>query len=117
MGNSFINFTNHPKEKWDDTQRSAAEGYGEIIDLPFPPVRPEADEEDIRQLAAEYADQIKKLNPEAVLCQGEFTLCFAVVEELRKSRIPVMAACSERIVKETADSKVSVFHFVRFRQY
>ena len=111
MKKCFVNFTNHPKERWENSQIIAAEKYGEIIDLPFPSVRPEMDKDTIDQMATEYVNLIKEQDPDAVLCQGEFTLCFAVVEKLKESGIPVMAACSERIVEEQGDRKISEFHF------
>ena len=29
----FINLTNHPSDKWSESQRKAAEEYGEIVDI------------------------------------------------------------------------------------
>ncbi len=35
MDMNFINFTNHPSDKWMPMQRKAAECYGKIVDLAF----------------------------------------------------------------------------------
>ena len=32
----FINFSNHPSDRWDDKQKKASEQYGRIKDIPFP---------------------------------------------------------------------------------
>lgn len=116
MGN-FINFTNHPSDKWDDKQTEAAEIYGKIIDVPFPAVNPKASEEDIKQLAKQCIEQIIKLQPSCVLCQGEFTLSFYVVNKLKLKGIKVVSACSERNVVEQGEKKIAVFRFVQFREY
>lgn len=116
MGN-FINFTNHPSDKWDGKQTTAAEVYGQIIDVPFPAVNPKASEEEIEQLAQQCIEQIMKLQPSCVLCQGEFTLCFQVVNDLKQKGIKVVSACSERNVVEQGEKKIAFFCFVQFREY
>ena len=63
-----------------------------------------------------------KHNPAAVLCQGEMTLAFRVSNILISKKIPVLAACSKRIVTETIGVggetiKNAEFHFTRFRKY
>ncbi len=42
MANTFINLTNHPSTKWGADQLAAAKKYGNIVDIPFPAVDPEA---------------------------------------------------------------------------
>ena len=118
----LINHTNHNSNKWSAEQIAAAESYGKIIDLPFPEVPPNFSTEEVKQVVLENLQEILKLSPTVVLCQGEFSYTVAMVEELKKNQIPVMAATSERIVSEITDSdgstkKVSVFRFVRFRKY
>ena len=46
----FINHTNHPSARWSAAQRAAAEGYGEIVDLPFPDIAPDWDEAAVARL-------------------------------------------------------------------
>lgn len=114
---SFINFTNHPSDQWDSKQKKEAEKYGEIVDIPFPAVDPMGDEQYIERLGKELTDQIMKMNPKAVLCQGEFTLVYQVVQTLKKQGITVFAACSKRNVIEEKNKKIVTFDFVQFRQY
>ena len=113
----FVNFTNHPSRNWEKKQLEEAEKYGTITDLPFPAVDPAGDEAYIEALAKKYAEQIMGLHPQAVLCQGEFTLVYRVVTELKKRGILVLAACSERRVRESGNKKEVVFEFIRFRKF
>lgn len=114
----FVNFTNHPSQMWENTQKRAALNYGEsILDLPFPQVDPMADEMDLQNLAEEKASEILSLHPTAVLCQGEFGLCFSVVKRLQKAGVQVLYACSERKVREEGSIKTVQFDFVKFRRY
>ena len=113
----FVNFSNHPSSFWTEEQLAASRQYGDVLDLPFPAVPAEADEAEISALAEEYANKILAMNPSAVMCQGEFTLCFCVVRLLKEKNIPVLAACSERKTVEKDGKKLSEFTFVRYRMY
>lgn len=117
----FINYSNHPKCKWGEKQRAEASKYGEIIDIPFYQVPPTYDEQQVKQLATQEFEKIMAYDPDAVMCQGEFTLVYRLVNLLKNQGITVLSACSERIAEEqigenTVD-KVSVFKFERFREY
>lgn len=122
MKKIFLNHTNHPSDKWSSEQIAAAEIFGEIIDLPFPAIPPEFGKEEVVEKVAENLKKILSLEPAAVLCQGEFNYTFAMVNELKKNKIPVFAATSERmvssVVQEDGSSRsVSTFRFVKFRDY
>ena len=118
----FINHTNHPSARWSAAQRAAAEEYGGIVDLPFPDIAPEWDEAAVARLADEQAAQILAQAPAAVLCQGEFTYSYRLIQRLIGAGIPVLAACSRRESHETTDTaghttRTSIFAFARFRRY
>lgn len=118
----FVNCSNHPSAFWSEDQRKEAEKWGKIVDLPFPKVPAEADEEQVRLLAEDVSAKILALHPCAVLCQGEFTLTYAIVSSLMSKGIRVVSACSERDVKEEkmpdgSERKTAWFRFVRFRAY
>lgn len=123
MTNSiFVNFSNHPSARWSAEQLAAAEAYGRVIDEPFPAVPADMDEAGVARLADEAARRILAKKPAAVLCQGEFTLAFAVTERLKAAGVVVLAASSDRVIETEADEngetrKVSVFRFTRFRKY
>jgi hypothetical protein len=109
-------------KNWSEKQKNAAMQYGEIRDVPFPNVSPQADEEEVTEIAEKLVENILVLKPDCVMCQGEFTLTVKTVELLKKQGIKAVASCSERAVVETiledgATEKKSVFEFVKFRQY
>ena len=118
----FINFSNHDSSNWSETQIYAAMQWGNITDVRFPNVPAEATEEDIQRLSCQCVNQICAFQPEAVMCQGEFTLAFAVVTMLKKKGITVVSACSERkavesFLEDGSCKKSSIFEFVKFRKY
>ena len=96
----FINFSNHPYALWSAEQQAAAQRYGTVVDLAFPAIDPAADEAALDSLATVYADHILHLNPDAVLCQGECTFVYRVVQRLEAAGIPTLAACSRRKSQE-----------------
>ena len=111
----FINFSNHPYALWSAEQQAAAQRYGPVVDLAFPAIDPAADEAALDSLATVYADHILHLNPDAVLCQGECTFVYRVVQRLE-------AAGSRRKSQETtypdgSTLKRSIFAFAGFRRY
>ena len=87
----FINFSNHPHAQWSAEQTAAAQRYGTVVDLAFPAIDPAADEAALDSLATVYADHILHLNPDAVLCQGECTFVYRVVQRLEAAGIPTLA--------------------------
>ena len=120
--NVFINHTNHPSSRWEEGQRSAAEIYGTIVDVAFPVIPADGEEEEVRRLAEETAQTVLAYRPSAVLVQGEFSYSFALVRILKEAGIPTLSACSERHVTERTDEngetvRESRFAFRRFRSY
>lgn len=117
-GRDFINFSNHPSACWSEEQRAAAFLIGErIVDVPFPAVDPFASKEEIDEKGRIYAERIAAMRPAAVMCQGEFTLSCRVIHLLQEQGIRVLAACTERDVKEEDGKKISRFVFAQFREY
>lgn len=121
---NFINFSNHPSERWSEEQKQAAQELapdGVIVDVPFPQVAADADEAEIEELAEEYLDTIEKQSPAAVMCQGEFGLCYAMIRRLKEKGIRVVYSCTDRRaverITENGVEKVSIFQFVKFRNF
>jgi len=117
-----VNFSNHPSTQWAESQLVAARHYGEVLDLPFPDVDPHWDERDVLRLAEQYANEVLRLHPVAVMCQGEFSLCVAVIQLLQAKGVMVLCACSERNAEAYMNDDGSMgkrvsFAFVRFRKY
>ena len=113
----LINFTNHPSTQWSAEQKAAAQVYGKVIDLAFPAIDPATNEAVLDSLAT-----VLHLSPDAVLCQGECTFVYRVVQRLEAAGIPTLAACSRRKSQETTypDGSIlkrSIFAFAGFRRY
>ena len=117
MEKIFINFSNHPSNRWEEKQKKASEQYGRIEDIPFPMVSAQASKEEVSILARDYYNKIMEYHPAAVMCQGEFTLCFQLVELFKQAGIPVLAACSRRQVVEMDGKKIVEFKFSQYREY
>lgn len=119
---AFINCSNHTSSSWNQKQIEEAEKWGAIQDYQFPCVDADATEEEVRLMAERVIRDLIRLEPDAVMCQGEFTLTYNIVKGLKKMGIPVVSACSKRITEEEVQTdgstkKISYFRFVRFRQY
>lgn len=118
----FINLSNHPSGKWDEKQLAEAGRYGELRDMVFPGVPADSTETEVDEMADQLVEAVLQQKPDCVMCQGEFTLTYRIVERLKARGVLVVAACSERRVCEQVQAdgtveKISVFQFCRFRQY
>ena len=116
----FLNLSNHPSSAWSDEQLAAARQYGEVEDMEFPAIGPDADEAAIVALAEEYEKKIMDLAKNkhlTVHIMGEMTFTFCLVERLKRKGIDCVASTTNRQVEERDGQKVSTFQFVRFRNY
>ena len=116
----FLNLSNHPSSAWSDEQLAAARQYGEVKDMEFPAIGPDADEAAIVALAEEYEKKIMDLAKNkhlTVHIMGEMTFTFCLVERLKRKGIDCVASTTNRQVEERDGQKVSTFQFVRFRNY
>lgn len=118
----LINLSNHPVSKWSDEQLSAAQTqFGDVVDLPFPTVDPQVDEETISALADDFVSRVAELadnHSVSVHLMGEMTLTFILVSRLQQRNISCVASTTQRIVNELPDGGKEVkFQFVRFRKY
>ena len=118
----LINFTNHPSSLWDAVQtETARKEFGDIVDVTFPVISPDADEEDVGRLADEYVQKIKETAGDktfAVHLMGEMTFTFAMLKRFQNMNITCVASSTERKVVQLDDGeKIAQFKFVRFRRY
>ncbi|PLB85964.1 CRISPR-associated protein [Dysgonamonadaceae bacterium] len=118
----LINLTNHPFSEWDETQKNTAISlFGEVVDIPFPTVPPEADSSEIKTMTDEYLQKIKtiSINNEIVVhIMGEMTFCFALIQKLQKENIKCVASTTERKVRYMpTGERVIEFNFIQFREY
>lgn len=117
----FINYSNHPSEKWPQAQLEAAKEFGPVVDIPFRSIDPEADSAQIKKAVEEEAENIRakaKGKKAVVHIMGEMTLTYALVRKLKEAGIRCVASTTSRVCCENADgSKTSQFNFVKFRDY
>lgn len=117
----LINLSNHPSAGWGARQREAAEMYGEIEDMTFPAIPPEAGEREITDLAEEYVSRIEEraeTRDVTVHIMGEVTFCYAVITRLQSLGIPCLSSTTRRQITEAADGVKEVhFDFETFREY
>jgi len=126
----LINLSNHPSHLWSEEQTKAAqEQYGEIVDLPFPQIAPNADIDSVLELADEYVKKCLEMmhytdvhtfdhKKNMVHVMGEMTFTYNVVRYLSHHAIRAVASTTERI-SDVDDNgvKTSVFKFMQFRGY
>ena len=117
----FINLSNHPSKKWSDKQRERAAEYGEIIDIPFPSVDPYFNERQIEEMAIDNVTKVLSMRPDAVLCQGEYSLTYLLSMLLIEAEIKVLIATTKRTSVESPNENgqiitTRVFEFIQFRE-
>lgn len=121
MKKILINLSNHPFKTWGEKQKEAAKKYGDVIDIPFPDIDPDAERLD--QLVDDYFHKITDYTaPDtdvSLHIMGEMTFVYQLVYNLQEwSFIKCIASTTRRIVTMGPDGvKKSVFEFVRFREY
>lgn len=121
MKKIFINFSNHPSQKWSEEQKEAAQKYGEIVDIPFPQINPEMASTEVQHWANYWVRNIiSKYDINTCIyihIMGEMNFVFSFVNIAKAHGIPCFAATTERIVEEKDSVKISKFQFIQFRQY
>ena len=98
----------------------AARAFGEVVDMPFPPVEPSASTSDVELLARACVARIMEQahsRKTTVHVMGEMTLIYHIVRRLKRRGIRCVASTTERKVVEVDGKKISEFHFVQFREY
>lgn len=117
----FVNISNHQTNKWDKDQYNAATEFGSIIDVEFPLIPPVWDSDEVYRLATNYYSRCKNLiaDHDSVVFHvaGEPVFCFYLIQLLLEGGFKVMTSTTQRKVVEEGDKKISVFKFVRFREY
>ena len=125
----LINVSNHPSTKWSPQQLEAARrlsGCGIVIDVPHPPVPPEADEQTVARLAWEVFQEIAARRPHQGVGCGTFLVHLmgeaGLVDYLNKILYlhdirAVYSTTAREVVEQSDGTKTSRFHFVRFRRY
>ena len=122
----LINLSNHPYSQWSEKQKETAETlYGDVVDLPFPFVKPELSTDEVKQLVSDYYDRALSIfekykddnKQHVVHIQGEFTFVFHLVTLLKNTGTKCVASTSRRDIQQVGTKKIINFNFIRFREY
>lgn len=120
----FLNYSNHPMEKWSKEQLDACSSFDMNLERKFPVVEDAGDEYYIQELVEEELVQIKelfgKINPSDVTIHimGEMTFTYAMVNALKAEGYKCVASTTKRNTIELEDgTKQSTFTFNKFREY
>lgn len=128
----LLNLSNHAAAKWSAAQKQIAEQrFGEVRDMSFPVIDPNADLETITELAHDYVRKCRDIlnaaairNPQsaieksAIHVMGEMTFVHQFVKLATAAGLRCVASTTERLAVDHPDgSKTSEFRFVRFRDY
>lgn len=118
----LINLSNHPSKSWSTVQLLTASHYGELVDIPFPQIAPEATAEQIDELALKYLEQIREIkqcDTELIIVHiaGELSFCYAMITLLKECGYTVVTSTTRRII-EQVDNKTIIkrFEFNQFRK-
>lgn len=120
MGKTFINFSNLHTNKWQpDMLEKAMElsPDGQVVNMAFPMVDPTVSSDDVAQIADIQVEKIMEKDPEYVFCQGDFSLCFKIVELLKSRGIKAVTSCNRRVISNQDGKTISGFQFVQFREF
>ncbi len=117
----FFNLSNHPISVWSEEQLNAAKQFGEIREMTFPTIDPNAEQSEIEALVDEYVNKFagQTMNSDiTVHVMGEMTFTYNLVARLKALGIRCVASTTERRTHLDDDgNKVSEFKFVQFREY
>jgi hypothetical protein len=119
----LINLTNHRIEGWPESQVNEAKNrFSNIIDFPFPTIDPNWSKEEIEQLAKRMFEDCITLLPEndenGIHVMGEFNFTFAFVTYAKTKGVKCVSSTTKRDVEITdKGEKLSIFQFVKFREY
>jgi CRISPR-associated Csx2 family protein len=118
----LINLSNHPYSSWATEQTNAAQlQFGEICDLSFPQIQPQATKKEIHTLALDYLQRIQQLGPPpttAIHIMGEMTFTYTLIQMLQNEGYRCYASTTTReVYEQEPGKKTTIFKFVNFREY
>lgn len=130
----FVNISNQMSPKWSGAQSDAAVALangGEIYDLLFPCVPPDASDADVMDIAqrtvkvalATIGARNSRIEEKDVFhVMGEITCTFHIVNALKNLGYKVVASTFHRVKEcriddDGSDIYTEVYKFVQFREY
>ncbi len=119
----FFNLSNHPSSGWTKEQYEYAYSrWGEIRDLPFPPLGPELTEEDVLREVRDYLPKIPAKEEGVMSVFGEFCFTYAMANLLMRRGYSVKCVHSVDTVttKPGEDGVIErriEYRFLRYADY
>lgn len=116
----FINFSNHPSNKWGEKQLQEAKLLAcgaDIVDIPFPIVPPAMKKDALSAMVDKYVKIVLDHNPMVVHIMGEMGFVYKFVKIMHVLNVMTVHSTTDRIVVEKDGQKISTFEFVQFREY
>lgn len=127
----FINLSNHPTDKWSETQKAAVINKyqpKQIIDIAFPPIDPEWNLDKVRTLAHSYKNEIinhfHDRNDHIILhVMGEMSFTYILINMMLDYTVTCICSTTKRVVTTKYDDngveigKETKFEFCKFRDY
>lgn len=120
----LLNLSNHPTTLWSKKQLSNSKNlFASVLDLPFPVIEPTASKKEVYNLARKYSSICKRMLSESldkkngVHIMGELTFVFYLVTMLKKDKIKCIASTTGRNTRQKGSVKLSLFNFIKFREY
>jgi hypothetical protein len=111
----FANISRHPSRVWPQEQVEAALALSKdgIVDIAFPYISPDMDENNVRKIARKLASTIDEKGVSAAMVQGEYSLTIFLSKLLAQKGIDVyVAALGPQFQKDGKRQRP----FVRFRK-
>lgn len=111
----FANISRHPSKIWPQEQFEAAHDIcpDGIVDIVFPYVAPEADEEEVATAAQNIARSIGE-GVTAAMVQGEYTLTMFLANKLSERGVDVYVAALGKQYQDRRGNRIRPF--IRFRK-
>lgn len=119
----LINISNHPISTWSEKQIAMAKQlWGDVCDIALPYIDPSLDGAQVLSKAEEdveaYCATIQRYDETSAFhVMGESVYCFHIIRLLKERGYVVVASTTERSVVFQGFQKVSLFEFIKFREY
>jgi hypothetical protein len=115
----FVSIMNH---KMSGEQLEAALQIGEVLEIAFPNVAPNATSEDVAEMGDQLISQLHLQEGDVIQIGGEPTLTSYVVSKLFQLGYKVVTSTTERlsveeVLPDGSTKKTNVFKFVQFREF
>lgn len=127
----FFNISNHPahaeKSTWSPEQIHAADKIaGEVVDIPFPEIKPGMTMEErrtaahslVEKIETDYIDHLQDGEAAAAMVAGEYIQTILLIAELQNEDIPCYFGQSARVAEEREENgQVAIVHKFVFQGF